>query len=540
MYPRNLFLSCSVLFIALSTNAESVGLSGDAMDAPGAINVHTIKVDFGQLGIRLLTSVDLPSNAKAGVEGAFGPTINWPLIPIHLTLLPDGRVLSFGRELVVKKEMIHSIWDPSLGTGPEAHTIIPNPHNTDVFCAGQTVIPATGETLIAGGTARNGKLNYSVDSAHLLDNQTGQLIPDTPMAFKRWYPTLVTLSTGDVVILGGRDDKDIPTFASTPELYSPGIGFKTLPGAISEGAYGKTANSWNYPRGFLAPNGKVFILAHLGNAFWLDPYANQGNGSVVQEPNFNATQGFLTLPSIMYAPGKILTIRSTPPTPNKSFVIDLNGPIVTKESVNSPSKLRFFSSTTVMADGKVFLNGGSEVGNQLVGVSYRGEIWDPKTKLWSLAARATKPRLYHSNALLLPDGAVLTGGGGASGPVFNMNAEIYYPPYLYRKDGSGLPAERPNINTAPVRVIWNKSFGVNYTSSSPVSKVTFVRAGSATHALNVDQRYIELPFTQIANVPGRIRITSPINSNIAPPGDYMLFIFDQNGVPSISKLIHLG
>jgi hypothetical protein len=133
----------------------------------------------------------IPSNPEAGVKGVFGPVVNWPVVPIHLTLLPDGRVLSFGRGLRVAGVMAHDIWNPALGTEALAHTISPYTVTTDIFCAGQTVIPSTGETLITGGTATINKIsNYSVADTNLYNPQTSQLQSGTPMAFKRWYPTL--------------------------------------------------------------------------------------------------------------------------------------------------------------------------------------------------------------------------------------------------------------------------------------------------------------------------------------------------------------
>lgn len=476
---------------------------------------------------------DIPTGPEAGTKGMFGPVLNWPIIPIHVTLLPNGNVLSFGSTIRgTQGGFVNAIWDPSLGTGSSAHIVTPNAIHTDTFCAGQTVLSATGETLVAGGDATiNGKRNYSVADANFFDTSNNLLTPGIPMAYKRWYPSLIPLSNGDVLVLGGRDEKDLPTYASTPELFTVNTGFRSLNNAISEVAYGGKFGSWRYPRGFLAPNGKIFILGHNGKTFWLDPSAN---GSILNG-NLNAPTAEWSHPSVMYAPGKILAVRNN----KKAIIVDINSSTVTMKPVADVDAIRKWSNTTLLADGKVFLSGGSDVGNQLIGVSYDSEIWDPATEQWTITASAVTPRLYHSNALLMPDGTVLTGGGGAPGPLKNMNAEIYYPPYLYKKDGSGLPATRPIIDSVPVNLVWNQSFNVGYTSSTPISRVTMVRTGSATHSTNFDQRFIELPFSLTEGVSDSITATGPTDRNNTPPGFYMLFIFDQNGVPAVSKIIHL-
>jgi Domain of unknown function (DUF1929) len=475
----------------------------------------------------------IPTGPEVATKGIFGPVINWPIIPIHVTLLPNGNVLSFGSTVKgLQGGYVNAVWNPSLGTELTAHIVTPNAIHTDTFCAGQTVLSSTGETLMLGGDAKiNNKRNYSIADANFFDPITNVTTPGSPMAFKRWYPSLVALANGDVVILGGRDERDIPTYASTPELYTPNVGFKSLSGAVSDEAYGKGSDSWRYPRGFLAPNGKVFIIGHWGQTYWLNP---AGNG-ILAKGIVKAPKGVWSLPSVMYAPGKILSIRDN----KQAVVFDLNAPTVTMKIVPGISSLRRWSNGTVLADGKVFVNGGSDVGNQLIGVAYNSEIWDPATEQWTVTASATIPRLYHSNALLLPDGSVLTGGGGAPGPLKNMNAEIYYPPYLYNNDGSGTPADRPTIDIAPDSLVWNQSFEVTYTSPTPVSRITFVRSGSATHSMNNDQRFMELTFSQTEGSANTLTVSGPTDRNIAPPGYYMMFIFDQNGVPSISKLVHL-
>jgi len=175
------------------------------------------------------------------------------------------------------------------------------------------------------------------------------------------------------------------------------------------------------------------------------------------------------------------------------------------------------------------------VHNALTGVAYTAQVWNPTTGAWAAGATATKPRLYHSNALLLPDGSVLTAGGGSPGPVINLNAEIYYPAYLYRHDGSGRPAPRPAILDAPPGGIpAGAIFNVTMNSTARVVRVTLVRAGAATHASNFEQRFIDLTATLQQNGQ-KLSLQLPANPNVVLPGYYLLFVFNAAGVPSVAR-----
>jgi hypothetical protein len=169
-------------------------------------------------------------------------------------------------------------------------------------------------------------------------------------------------------------------------------------------------------------------------------------------------------------------------------------------------------------------------------VAHSVEIWDPATGRWSLGAKAQKPRLYHSSALLLTDGTLLSLGGGAPGPVLNMNAEIYYPPYLFARDGSGRLAPRPAITAAPATLPLGSVFTVSVGAGAEIGRVTLVRHGSATHNINVDQRFLDLPFTQAGS---QLRVTAPASPRTAIPGYYMLFVFDRAGVPSVARILRV-
>lgn len=480
--------------------------------------------------------------AEAGTKGFFGPAFAWPIIPIHMAMTPDNRILTYGTtpDGYQNGLLNYNIWDASLGTGTDAFLNLPNTTGTDIFCAGQSQIPATGEILLVGGDRiQDGQRNFANSDANLFSPTANTLTRTASMQYQRWYATSVTTDTGEQVVLGGRMDKPVTddenggllegaTFASTPEVYNRTTQtWRTLTSVTSEIAYGSSYQSWFYPRAWLAPSGgKIFIVAHNGWTFYLTP---AGTGTLLQTA-MRTTAGDNRLPSVMYQPGKILSVRND----MQVALIDINGfkPVIT--STAPISRHRLYGNATLLADGKVFVNGGSPIGNELGGEHYVSETWDPATGQWTETAAATKSRLYHSNAILMPDGTVVTGGGGAPGPVFNLNAETYYPPYLYKKDGTGKPAPRPVISAAPAALGWNQAFTVTMSNKKPVARVTLLRTGVVTHAFNNEQRFRELTFTQTG---AKLKLTSPSSKFETPPGTYLLFAIDANGVPSVAKTI---
>lgn len=475
---------------------------------------------------------------QAAVRGFFGPVIPWPSVPIHWVLTPDGRVLNFGATSTGLQggDLDYSVWDPAQGTGADAFLLLPNTTAVNTFCAGQWLFPSTGRVLLTGGTRIMGTIRgIGIADVTIYDPRTSGLAATTPMALRRWYATTIGLLDGTVLALGGRIDPpvlDNPlTAASTPEIYDPrSRAWRALPAVASDTAYGRANNAWFYPRAWIAPDGSVFILTHAGLAYRLQ---TGGAGTLTAYAARTAPENS-HMTSAMYAPGRIISVRDGPVT----ALVDLNGPEPVITSGTPPTRHRRYGNGTLLPNGRLFLNGGTSADdNVLDGMHLISETWDPATGQWTETAAAAIPRLYHSNAILLPDGTVLTGGGGLPGPLTNDNAEIYYPPYLYRNDGSGAPAQRPRIETGALSLGWDTPFTVRVLrSTKPIARVTLLRSSHATHAFNNGQRFQELPFTRSGDL---LSLRTPATASLAPPGYYLLFALDSAGVPSVARPLRL-
>lgn len=230
---------------------------------------------------------------------------------------------------------------------------------------------------------------------------------------------------------------------------------------------------------------------------------------------------------------------------------------------------------TVLPDGKVLATGGlsdtdpaanpstdaniGNLANELVNPDaavYAAEVWDPDTDQWTLLDSAQKVRQYHSMAMLLPDGRVLSGGGGVCGPCYHnnyseANFEFFSPPYLFNSDGSPRSAtQRPRITEPTITdggaqvlepVEYTETFDVDYLLGDPgstIEEVSLIKLAAPTHGVDQGTRRVPVEFDEVT--PGTLEITAPENAFEASPGFYMLFLVDSGGVPSVAKMIQVG
>jgi hypothetical protein len=446
---------------------------------------------------------------------------NWPLVPVHAALTPDGRVLTFGSNSGGKATgfFIYDVWDPAAGLAA-GHVTLDNLTGTDIFCGTAVTLPDSGDIFIAGGSKWTGlrASNAGNNKSTIFDRDDNSLTLGADMKRTRWYASATALMNGEVYVQGGLHGEDFPEVRGRNGSYR-------LLNEAPTGVY-----HYNYPRIFVAPDGRVFGFDMNGQMYFV---TTRGSGSIM--PAGQIDPGLLGLPStaVMYRPENVLLISGIN---NRAATVDIAGPAPVVTPTGSLSSTRAWGSATVLADGRVLMTGGSAEPDELVGVNNSAEIWDPTTGQWSMGALGVRPRLYHSFALLLPDASVLVGGGGANNgaPVNNFHAEIYHPPYLY--DASGAPAARPVIASAPSLLEPGQPFAVTLDAAG-ADRVTLVNTGSATHGVNLQQRFVELGFSASGNT---LSVDMPARGTDTPPGYYLLFVLDGEGVPSRGRIVRVA
>jgi Domain of unknown function (DUF1929)/Bacterial Ig domain len=459
--------------------------------------------------------------SDSGQVGQWGPVVDWPVVGIHVALLPNGKVLAWDSvgDRATETFPVHdftraTVWDPATGL----HTAATVETGYNVFCAGfaHTI---DGSLFLAGGN-RDAQLNGIVQT-HLFNpaNNDWSLGPD--MAAGRWYPSVTPLTNGEMLITEGGPD--------TPEVRETDGSLRTLSTA--------SLNLPLYPWLDVAPDGRVFYSGPDQTLRKLDPAGTGSWQSLGQRDAINRDYGS----HAVYDVGKTL-VAGGGPSSSDARVIDTNGasPQVTATSPMAFGRRQH--NLTLLADGSVLATGGNSTGAGLVdmrGGVYNAERWDPATGQWTTLAPQAVTRQYHSTALLLPDGRVLSSGGGICGTCDQVgylakNAEIFTPPYLFKKDGSGELAPRPEITDAPTTVSHGTSFQITTPNAASIHKVGLIRLGSQTHSVEMEQRYLPLGFTAGS---GTLTASVPANVHTAVPGVYMLFIVDSAGVPSVAKMV---
>ncbi|MGC2322347.1 MAG: galactose oxidase-like domain-containing protein [Terriglobales bacterium] len=459
-------------------------------------------------------TINVDNSGNPAVVGSWSSAVTIPTVAVNLLLLKNNKLMFY------EDGATATIWDYV------NNVFTSTPETADLFCSGHAFL-ADGRVLVVGGFNGGGN-KIGIPNAEIFDPATNTWTAVPNMNFPRWYPTATTLSDGRIIVMAGWNTGNHDN-VGIPEIYDP------------------STNSWTqltaannpfetYPFIYQLPDGR---LLHLGGS----EYA-----TVTEALNLN-TNAWTTIDSriidgaspAMYLPNKFVKAGSasdsqggSAPVFNTAYVLDMMAASPAWQQVPSMVYPRSFMNMTELPDGTVLATGGEtdRNGGTIANAVYAAELWSPTTQTWTTMAAMHTPREYHSTALLLPDGRVVQSGMGSDfGNVPDeKTAEFYSPPYLFK-------GARPTITQAPAQISYGANFSVSTPDAASITSVVLIRNGGVTHFFDENTRYLPLSFTQSS---GGLTVTAPVDGRLAPPGYYMLFLVNSNGVPSVAPMLQVG
>lgn len=452
-----------------------------------------------------------------------------PINPVHAALGRTGKVLFFSGSGNDPNNMANSaqgvaLWDVSGGTF--STPAVPRDSNNnpiDIFCAGQSFRP-DGRLFVAGGTLQYDNFK-GIPDCFVFDFTTEQWIKVASMNRGRWYPTVLTLGDGRIFALSGLDING--NLDRNPEIFNGSTGWNIFSRRTSSLAL--------YAHLILLSSGKLFYTgAQLGGNNGVPPciltLPSKFNSAIAQQNvsglefagNGNQAASVLLPPA---QEQKVMIIGGGGgAATNRVNIINLNASTAytTAPYLNNP---RMHHNAVILPDRTVFVCNGSR-GEENVGQStLPAEIYNPATNTWTVVETpSVNGRVYHSVALLLPDGRVVVAGGNPQRGTYENRIEIYSPAYMTRT--------RPTINSAPQAANYNTTIAIQTNQAADIKWVHLTRPMAPTHGLDTEQRLVDLPIDPTKTTSNSLTVQIASNRNLAPPGYYMLFIVDNNNVPS--------
>jgi galactose oxidase len=432
-------------------------------------------------------------------SGWWAPLMDWPLQAVHMVHLPPSNTTvdtGYGKILFWNFHGSGAqLWDPS------NCQFTPVPVDATIFCGGHAGL-ADGNVLVAGGNEASPN-----NLAFTFDPFTEAWTQQADMNYERFYPTCTTLPDGRILTLAG----DAGGPVELGEIYKHPDSWQVLPDTSAQVLP-------LYPMMFLLPSGQLLSSGRELPTRLLN--LQSGTWSVVTTSTFEGGS------AVMYRPGVILKCGGDDfAAADESAVINMNiNTTPPAWTLTEPMEFaRANHNLTLLPDGTSLVTGGGGDQGQPV---KNAELFNPVDLTWTTLPAEDDPRMYHSTAMLLPDGRVVSAGGNGF-----ETAQIYWPPYLFI-------GPRPEILGAPSVLQYGVQFSITTPNSALIKMVSLVRLGAVTHSFDHNQLFVQLRF-EVAN-PTTIKVKAPGTSTIAPPGYYMMFLISTEGVPSFARYVSIG
>jgi hypothetical protein len=462
-----------------------------------------------------------------------------PINPIHMGLLHTGKVLivagSEGDPTEHKLQLSKAaVWDLGGGNINQGFITRTEDLTWDVFCNGWAFF-RDGRCLIIGGTTWYDPF-YGEPRTTVFDPLVEKFSQMQYMAHGRWYATGIVLPDARIMTFSGYTETGAVN--NQVEFYTVGSGWSNPVAA----PFSPNLYPWLH----VLPDGRVFNSGSSRYSKMFNPSSQTWTANfAITSTGLNRTYGNSVLLPLLppnYAARVMVLGGGSPNATATTEIIDFSKPTPAWVRMGDmPSGARVEGNSVLLPNGKVLVQGGSRVNNYATTATLGADLFDPATGSWSStmpggAGFAMFARMYHSTALLLPDATVATAGSNPQRGTWDNHIEIYSPAYLFNADGSR--ATRPVITGAPLGIGYNSvPFTVQTPDALNIGSVALVKPGSDTHAYDMEQRLVGLRFTASSGV---LTVNAPPNSNLAPPGYYMLFVLNRAGVPSVARFVQVS
>lgn len=462
---------------------------------------------------------------------------NCPINPVHAALLRTGKVLFFtgsGNDPnnVANSPQGAALWNVNNGTfSRPAIPLNSAGEYLDTFCAAQSFRP-NGRLLVAGGTIQYDPF-YGEQVAFFFDPIAETWTQVASMNKGRWYPTLVTLGSGRIFALSGLDVNGL--LDRNPEIF--------------------TGNSWSifsqetspfalYSHLFLLSNGTLFYSgAQFTGNNGISPRILTLPGSFSQSIAEQPVSGLEDSDAgdqaacVLLPPAqdqKVMMIGGgygDGTATNRVNIIDLKVSNPTYTPAAPLINARMHHNAILLPDRTVFVCNGSKMSENIAESNLPAEIYNPATNTWTAVETPNVTgRVYHSVAVLLPNGSIATAGGNPDRGDVNYGLEIYRPAYMSQS--------RPAISSAPSSTGYGSTITIQTSQAASIKWVNLIRPMATTHGLETEQRLVDVPIN--SKTSNSLSVTVPNNRNLAPPGFYMLSITNNDNVPSVARWIQLA
>jgi hypothetical protein len=458
--------------------------------------------------------------------------------PATLCALDQACLVAGNAALLQNGNVLFVFYPPPGGKNSNALVLNPTtraitdvtiPFALDIFCSGISIMP-NGQVLITGGNNENSTSSHAgTFTSTIFQPNTSTWYQGQSMNYGRWYPSTVELANGYMLELSGNDNTG-KLRQNAMETYN----YKTntwtaLPASANMPA--STLHWTAYPRMVLLPSGNVFLASPDTNTYLFNPTTNAWSPEGTTKYGFRFYAPHVLLPGlekVMVSGGTLVEAPNLGGGTNTAEVIDFSATTPAWSYTSPMTYARINHNLVLLADGTVLAVGGGGGGGSYLSPILTPELYNPQTGTWALMAPQIVPRTYHSTAVLLADGRVLSAGANDHGSM-ELTYELYSPPYLFH-------GPRPTISANPTALAYATNFAITTPDAASITRVALIKPGATTHANDSDQRYVDLSFT-IGS--GQITAMAPASGNYAPPGYYMLVIVNSSGVPSVARMLKL-